>query len=124
MKRRSIRQAAPRFSLVPWLCRTSRLRRYRLEARATWPVGEGGLESSAGILAEALPIQAEVLLERPEGVVLVVDEPDLEGWKPQLYHVSDDEKSEEMSKGQIGKYVSKVALCTGRDRTSPVLRGF
>ena len=88
-------------------------------------MGEGGLESSAGILAEALPIQAEVLLERPEGVVLVVDEPDLEGWKPQLYHVSDDEKSEEMSVGQIGKYVSKVALCTlhGQGPNEPGLAG-
>lgn len=65
-------------------------------------MGEGGLESSAGILAEAPPIQAEVLLERPEGVVLVVNELDLEGWRPQLYHVSSDDKvgSEERSKGQ------------------------
>lgn len=90
MKRRSIRQAAPRFSHVPWLCRTSRLRRCRLEAGATWIVGEGGLGSPAGTLAEAPPTQAEVLLERLGGVVLVVNELDLEGWRPQLYHVSDD----------------------------------
>lgn len=91
MKRRSIRQAAPRFSLVPWLCRTSRLRRCRLGARATWTVGGGGLGSPAGILAEAPPIQAEALLERLAGVVLVVNELDLEGWRSQLlYHVSDD----------------------------------
>lgn len=106
MRRRSIRQAAPRFSLVPWLCRTSRLRRCRLGARATWIVGGGGLESSAGILAEAPPIQAEVLLERLGGVVLVVNELDLEGQTPRLYHVSDDKVgSEEMRKRQIGKYI-------------------
>lgn len=73
MKRRSIRQAAPRFSLVPWLCRTSRLRRCRLEEEATWTVGGGGLGSLAEILAEAPPIQAEVLLERLGGIVLVVN---------------------------------------------------
>jgi len=52
-------------------------------------VGEDGLESSVGILAEAPPIQAEVPLERPGDVVLVVNELDFEGWRPQLYHVSD-----------------------------------
>lgn len=54
-------------------------------------MGGGGLGSPAGILAEAPPIQAEALLERLAGVVLVVNELDLEGWRSQLlYHVSDD----------------------------------
>lgn len=57
-------------------------------------MGEDGLENSAGILAEAPPILAEVLLERLGGVVLVLNELDLEGWKAQLYRVSDDKGSE------------------------------
>lgn len=104
MKRHSIRQAAPRFSLVPWLCRTNRLRRCRLEAGATWIVVEGGLGSSAGILAEVPPIQAEVPLERLGGVVVVVNEQDLEGRRPQLYRVSDD-KIGRRKKGTNRKYV-------------------
>lgn len=87
-------------------------------------MGGGGLESSAGILAEAPPIQAEVLLERLGGVVLVVNELDLEGQTPRLYNVSDDEVgSEEMRKRQIGKYIQYACNFRQRAHESPGLQG-
>lgn len=73
-------------------------------------VGEDGLESSAGIWAEAPPIQAEALLEKLGGVVSVVDELDLTGRRHQLYHVSDDRSRQLKKETGTNRFV-KDASC-------------